>query len=63
MPKHPSGISLSAINALGFRETVTYVLQVHRWAATETGFVEVWDDVQIIEQKDLPHDAITTSAG
>jgi hypothetical protein len=52
-PTKRDGIVLESINGLGFKERTTYVLQAHRWEATDKGFEEVWEDVPIINERDL----------
>lgn len=50
-----SGITLDAINGIGFKEKTTYVFQMHTWKVTDKGFEEAWEDVPIINEKDVQH--------
>lgn len=61
-PKRASGISLVTKNPLGYDETFTYVLQIHKWVVSETGFVEVWEDVKILDEKVAYYDGRSTGA-
>lgn len=61
-PTKRPGIVLDAINGIGFKEKITYVFQVHAWRATDSGFEEVWEDVQIINEKDLQDEPLAGSA-
>ena len=60
-PTKRTGIMLESINGIGFKEQVTYVIQVHRWKATDQGFVEEWEDVPIINEKDVQHERLASN--
>ena len=62
-PTKRPGIVLESINGLGMKEKTTYVLQIHRWEPTEAGFREVWEDVPIVNEKDIKNEGLASDAG
>jgi hypothetical protein len=62
-PHKHDGIVIETVNALGFPERMTFVLQVHRWIATDKGYEEVWEDVPVFTERDLHQGEAPPCAG